>query len=285
LSTLGLFVAAAGLLEASVLWSGHGHHHERKHGMNARFDNKVVLITGGAGVIAGSAAQAFADHGATVVLAGRTPRTLAEAADRIHPHGGKVDWIAVDVTDAEQVAAMVEEIVRRHGGLHVAFNNAGTFGPGAPIADLDPDAWAAVLDVNLTGVFLTMKHEIIHMRANGGGVIINMASNIGAHVRRPGMAAYAASKAAVSVLTRTAARDHIGDGIRINAVSPGASDTPMSYRPGETQGDRDARVRSAVPAGRVSDPAEVAAAVLWLASDDSSFVVGHDLVVDGGATT
>jgi NAD(P)-dependent dehydrogenase (short-subunit alcohol dehydrogenase family) len=96
-----------------------------------------------------------------------------------------------------------------------------------------------------------------------GGVIIHMASNIGAHVRRPGMAAYAASKAAVSVLTRTAARDHIGDGIRINAVSPGTGDTPMSYRPGETQGDRDARIKSAVPAGRVSDPCEVAAAVLW----------------------
>lgn len=189
-------------------------------GMNARFDGKVVLITGGAGVIAGSTAQAFADHGATVVLAGRTPLKLAEAAGRIQPNGGRVDWVTVDVTDSEQVAAMVDEVVRRHGGLHMAFNSAGIFGTGAPIADLDQDTWAAVLEVNLTGVFLTMKHEIIHMRAHGGGVIINMASNIGAHVRRPGMAAYAASKAAVSVLTRTAARDHIGDGIRINASAP-----------------------------------------------------------------
>ncbi|MBM9507871.1 SDR family NAD(P)-dependent oxidoreductase [Actinacidiphila acididurans] len=254
--------------------------------MSARFDGKVVLITGGGGVIAVSTAQAFADQGATVVLAGRTPAKLAEAAGRIRPTGGgEVDRVTVDVTDSGQVAAMVDEVVRRHGGLHVAFNNAGVFGTGAPVADLDPDAWTAVLEVNLTGVFLTMKHEIRHMRAHGGGVIVNMASNIGAHVRRPGMAAYAASKAAVSALTRTAARDHIGDGIRINAVSPGASDTPMSYRPGETRADRDARIASAVPAGRVSDPAEVAAAVLWLASDDSRFVVGHDLVVDGGATS
>ncbi|WP_028924665.1 SDR family NAD(P)-dependent oxidoreductase [Pseudonocardia acaciae] len=252
--------------------------------MTARFDDKIVLITGGSGVIAGVTAQAFADRGATVVLTGHNPDRLAAAAARLRPGEGGIDWVAADVTDSGQVAAMVAEVVRRHGGLDVAFNSAGIFGKGAPLADLDEDTWSAVLNVNLTGVFLAMKHEIAHMRTHGGGVIINMASNIGAHGRRPGLAAYAASKGAVSVLTQTAARDHIGDGIRINAVSPGASDTPMSYRPGETSADRDARVKAAVPAGRVSDPAEVAAAVLWLASDDSSFVVGHDLVVDGGAT-
>ncbi|MGC4745995.1 SDR family NAD(P)-dependent oxidoreductase [Micromonospora sp. DT201] len=252
--------------------------------MSARFDGKVVLITGGAGVIAGATAQAFVDLGATVVLVGRDPEKLAEAATRIHAHDGTVDWVTADVTDSDQVAAMITEIVRRHGGLHIAFNSAGIFGGSAPVADLDEDTWRAVLDTNLTGVFLTMKHEIAHMRGNGGGVIVNMSSNIGAHGRRPGLAAYAASKAAVSVLTQTAARDHIADGIRINAISPGASDTPMSYRPGESQSDRDARIKNAVPARRVSDPAEVAAAVVWLASGDSSFVVGHDLVVDGGAT-
>ncbi|SIR94334.1 NAD(P)-dependent dehydrogenase, short-chain alcohol dehydrogenase family [Micromonospora avicenniae] len=252
--------------------------------MSERFDGKVVLITGGAGVIAGATAQAFAGLGATVVLVGRNADKLAEAAARIDAHGGKVDWVTADVTDSDQVAAMIAEVVRRHGGLHVAFNSAGIFGTSAPVADLDEETWRAVLDVNLTGVFLTMKHEIAHMRRNGGGVIVNMASNIGAHGRRPGLAAYAASKAAVSVLTQTAARDHIADGIRINAVSPGASDTPMSYRPGEGQADRDARIRAAVPAGRVSDPAEVAATVVWLASEAASFVVGHDLVVDGGAT-
>jgi NAD(P)-dependent dehydrogenase (short-subunit alcohol dehydrogenase family) len=126
------------------------------------------------------------------------------------------------------MAALVAEVVRRHGGLHVAFNSAGVFTPPAPLADVDEADWARHVDVNLTGVLLAMKHQIRHMRANGGGVIVNMASNIGAHGRRRGIAAYAATKAAVSVLTRAAARDHIGDGVRINAVSPGASDTPMS---------------------------------------------------------
>ncbi|MFI9506738.1 SDR family NAD(P)-dependent oxidoreductase [Nocardia sp. NPDC052566] len=252
--------------------------------MTTRFDNKVVLITGGAGVIARTTGQAFAERGATVVLAGRDETKLREAAGQIVADGGKVDWVLADVADSGQVAELIAEVVRRHGGLHIAFNSAGIFGKGAPVADLDEGVWSAVLNVNLTGIFLSMKHEIAHMRANGGGVIVNMSSNIGAHGRRPGMAAYAASKAAVSVLTQTAARDHIGDGIRINAVSPGASDTPMSFRPGETRADRDARVATTVPAGRVSEPAEVAATVLWLASDDASFVVGHDLVVDGGAT-
>ncbi|MFC9996179.1 SDR family NAD(P)-dependent oxidoreductase [Nocardia sp. NPDC127526] len=252
--------------------------------MSARFDDKVVLITGGAGAIAGATAQAFADAGATVVLAGRTAEQLAEAAAKIHAPAGRIDWLTADVTDSAQAANMVAEVVRRHGGLHIAFNSAGVFGKAAPVADLDENVWQSVLDVNLTGVFLSMKHEIAHMRANGGGAIINMASNIGAHGRRPGLSAYAASKAAVSVLTQTAARDHIADGIRINAVSPGASDTPMSFRPGETRADRDARVATTVPAGRVSSPSEVAATVVWLASPESSFVVGHDLVVDGGAT-
>jgi NAD(P)-dependent dehydrogenase (short-subunit alcohol dehydrogenase family) len=141
-----------------------------------------------------------------------------------------------------------------------------------------------VIGTNLTGTWLCMKHEIAHMRAHGGGAIVNMASNIGSHGRIPGMAAYAASKAAVSVLTRTAARDHIADGVRINAVSPGPTDTGMSLRPGETDADRAERLKAAIPLGRVGATAEVAAAVLWLASDEAGFTVGHDLVVDGGAT-
>ncbi|MGV9839730.1 SDR family NAD(P)-dependent oxidoreductase [Nocardia niigatensis] len=258
--------------------------------MSTRFDDKTVLITGGAGTIAGATAQAFAELGAIVVLAGRDADQLAAAAAQARPtgrkvdRGGEVDWVVADVTDSYQVAAMVEEVVRRHGGLDVAFNNAGILGTPAPVGELEDADWHRVLDVNLTGVFLSMKHEIAHMRANGGGVIVNMASNIGTHGRRPGLAAYAASKAAVSVLTQTAARDHIGDGIRINAVSPGATDTRMSFRPGESRSDRDARVASAIPLGRVADPAEIAAAVVWLASPESAFVIGHDLVIDGGAT-
>lgn len=254
--------------------------------MDARFGGKVALITGGAGTIAVATARAFAREGATVVLAGRDPAALAEAGKRVAADGGpgRVDHVVADVTDSAAVARLVATTVERHGGLHVAFNNAGILGAPAPLADLDEAVWDGVLAANLTGVFLSMKHEIAHMRAHGGGAIVNMASNIGAHGRRPGLAAYAASKAGVSVLSRTAARDHIADGVRINAVSPGATDTAMSFRPGETRADRDARIGAATPAARVGGTDEIAAAVLWLASDDAAYVVGHDLVVDGGAT-
>ncbi|MGH3421225.1 MAG: SDR family NAD(P)-dependent oxidoreductase, partial [Streptosporangiaceae bacterium] len=122
-----------------------------------------------------------------------------------------------------------------------------------------------------------------HMRANGGGVIVDTASNIGAHLRVPFLGGYAATKAAVSALTRAAAREYIAEGIRINAISPGPIETSMSLRPDETAADRDLRLKSALPAGRAGTPWEAAAAVLWLASAESGFTVGNDLVLDGGA--
>ncbi|SFW91188.1 glucose 1-dehydrogenase [Amycolatopsis australiensis] len=249
--------------------------------MGARFTGKVVLVTGGGSGIGRATARAFAAEGATVVVAGRDEGRLASAVAEI---GGDASAVTVDVTDSADVARMVETVVARHGGLDVAFNNAGILGSPAPVADLGEDDFAAVLGTNVTGTWLCLKHEVAHMRAHGGGAIVNMASNIGAHGRLPNMAAYAASKAAVSALTRTAARDHIADGVRINAVSPGATDTDMSRRPGETETDRAARLKNAIPLGRVGATAEVAAAVLWLASDEAAFTVGHDLVVDGGAT-
>jgi NAD(P)-dependent dehydrogenase (short-subunit alcohol dehydrogenase family) len=252
--------------------------------MGARFTGKVVLVTGGGSGIGRATARAFATEGATVVVAGRDEQRLASAVKEIEAGGGTASAVTVDVTDSADVARMVGTVVARHGGLDVAFNNAGILGEPAPAADLDEDGFDAVIATNLTGTWLCLKHEVAHMRAHGGGAIVNMASNIGAHGRLPRMAAYAASKAAVSALTRTAARDHIADGVRINAVSPGATDTEMSLRPGETEADRAARLKEALPLGRVGATAEVAAAVLWLASDEAAFTVGHDLVVDGGAT-
>ena len=249
--------------------------------MGARFASKVVLVTGGGSGIGLATAKAFAAEGATVVVAGRDEQRLASAVKEI---GDAASAVTVDVTDSADVARMVGTVVARHGGLHVAVNNAGILGSPAPVADLDEDAFGAVIGTNLTGTWLCLKHEVAHMRAHGGGAIVTIASNIGAHGRLPNMAAYAASKAAVSALTRTAARDHIADGVRINAVSPGATDTDMSLRPGETDADRAARLKGAIPLGRVGATAEVAAAVLWLASDEAAFTVGHDLVVDGGAT-
>ncbi|UBI37966.1 MULTISPECIES: SDR family NAD(P)-dependent oxidoreductase [Streptomyces] len=249
-----------------------------------RFAGKVALVTGGGRNIGREAALTFARGGATVVVAGPTPADLEETVRLIEAAGGRGSAVVADVTRAADAAAMVAAAVERHGGLHIAFNNAGVFGRPAPVAEQDEDAWASVLAVNTTGVWLSMKYEIAHMRAHGGGAIVNSASNIGFHARRPGLGAYAASKAAVSVLTRTAAREYIAEGVRINAVSPGGTDTPMSFRPGETAEERDARVRAVVPIGRVAEIREITAAVAWLASDEAAFVVGHDLVVDGGAS-
>ena len=200
----------------------------------------------------------------------------------IEDEGGRADAVTADVTGSQDVARLVATTVERHGGLHIAFNNAGVLAAG-PLADMDEAAWERQLAVNLTGVFHCMKHEIAHMRRNGGGVIVNTASNVGAHMRLPFMGAYAASKAAVSALTRAAAKEYAGDGIRVNAISPGPLDTPMSMLPGETESDRAERMKDALPAGRVGTLAEAASAVLWLASPESAFTLGHDLVVDGGA--
>jgi NAD(P)-dependent dehydrogenase (short-subunit alcohol dehydrogenase family) len=251
--------------------------------MTARFSGTVALITGGGTGIGRATALAFAREGAAVVVAGRTPGPLDQTAKLINGEGGRASAVTADVTSSEEVARLVATTVEQHGGLHVAFNNAGALEVG-PLADMDEAAWHRQLAVNLTGVFLSMKHEIAHMRGNGGGVIVNTASTVGAHTRLPYLGAYAASKAAVSALTRAAAKEYIGDGIRINAISPGPIDTPMSLRPGETEEDRTERLRDALPIGRVGTLDEVAAAVTWLASPESGFTVGHDLVVDGGAT-
>lgn len=252
--------------------------------MTARFDGKVALVTGASGVTGRAAALAFARQGAAVLVAGRDGGQITQTVKRIEAEGGRASGFSVDVTQSDQVAAMVEAAVTRYGGLDVAFNNAGIFGGMAPVGDFDEALWDTVIAVNLKGVFLSMKHEIAYMREHGGGTIVNTAANLGAHWRLAGAGAYSTSKAAVAALTRTAARDHIGDGIRINAISPGPIDTPMSLRPGETPEDRAVRMRSAVPIGRVAAPEEIAAAVLWLASGESSFVVGQDHVIDGGAT-
>lgn len=251
--------------------------------MSARFTDRTVLVTGGGTGIGRAVALAFAKEGAAVAVAGRTAESLAETVKLVEHDGGRAAAYTADITDSDDVADLIARVVADFGALDIAVNNAGSIGAIGPVGDINEDEWDALLRVNLTGTFLSMKQEIAHMRTAGGGVIINIASTLGAHKRRPGLAAYITTKAAVSALTRNAALDHAHENIRINAVSPGPLDTPMSYRPGEIAADRDARIRSTLPAGRIGSLAEVSAAVLYLASPEATFHIGTDLVLDGGA--
>ncbi|MFF4222131.1 SDR family NAD(P)-dependent oxidoreductase [Streptomyces abikoensis] len=252
--------------------------------MTTRFSGRTVLVTGGGTGIGRAVALAFAREGARVVVAGRRAEPLRETVAAVEAAGGEAMAVTADVTRPADVEALVERTVKRYGGLDVAVNNVGVFVPPAKVADLPEDDWHTVLATNLTGVWLSMKHEIAHMRVNGGGAIVNISSNLGAHTRVPGLGAYAASKAAVSTLTRSAALDHIGEGVRINAVSPGPIETTMSSRPGESADEKAERMSRDVPAGRAGSPEEVAAAVLYLASDEAAYTVGTELVLDGGVT-
>ncbi|MFJ3903560.1 SDR family NAD(P)-dependent oxidoreductase [Streptomyces sp. NPDC090025] len=249
-----------------------------------RFTDRVVLVTGAGSGLGRVIAQEFAAEGARVAVAGRTAATLDETVALIEAAGGTARAFTADVADAADTHRLVGATVAEFGGLDVAVNNAGVFRGGHSAADFPLDDWQTLLDINVTGVLHALQAEIAHMRGHGGGAIVNVASNLGAHVRVPGVFGYQVSKAAVSALTRAAALDHIAEGIRINAVSPGASESTMSLHPGETEAERAVRMKEQSPLGRISSAAEVAAAVLYLASDAAGSAVGTDLVIDGGVS-
>ena len=252
--------------------------------MNASLDGQVILVTGGSSGIGRATAQVLARRGASVVIADVDEPGGADVVKRIRTVGGRASFMRMDVCDADQVAATLQDIVARHGRLDGAFNNAGILG-GTFLASADQDetVWNRVIDVNLKGVWLCMKHEIPLMLARGGGVIVNHASVAGLFGNRIVGAAYIASKHGVVGLTKAAALEYAAQGIRINAVCPGIIDeTAMSDVIFGDDLDREARIKALYPIGRVGALAEVAEAVAWFFSDATSFITGHALPIDGG---
>lgn len=249
--------------------------------MAGSFENKVVLVTGGASGIGRATAQAFAREGARVVVADIDTEGGRKVVQMIEEAGGTAVFCKADVSSPAQVEALIEKTVETYGRLDCAFNNAGIFGVQAPVADCTEENWDQTVDINLKGVWLCMKYEIPQMLMQGGGAIVNTASVAGL-VAWPEFPAYVAAKHGVVGLTRSAAVEYAKAGIRVNAVCPGSIDTPLMEP--VIGGDPEVRkeVESEHPIGRMGRPEEIAEAVVWLCSDAASFVTGHPMVVDGG---
>lgn len=250
---------------------------------NGGFQGKVAFVTGAANGIGRAAALAFAHEGARVVIADVSEQGLQEAARRIEEAGGRVLAVRCDVTRTEDVKTALDQAVEAFGRLDFAFNNAGVEQPLKPAADLSEEEWDRIIDIDLRGVFVCMKHEIPLLLQQGGGAIVNTSSGAGVKGFK-GQAAYCAAKFGIVGLTKAAALDYASQNIRINAVCPGIIETPMMDRfsGGTSEGRK--RVIAQEPVGRMGKPEEIAAAVIWLCSDAAAFTIGHAMVVDGGQT-
>jgi NAD(P)-dependent dehydrogenase (short-subunit alcohol dehydrogenase family) len=242
----------------------------------------VVLITGGLTGIGRAAAVAFAKKGAKLVIAGRRDEVGKALVEELHSFGSEAEFINADVRKEDDVRTLVDKTVARFGRLDVAVNNAGTEGQVGPITDQTAESYAATFDTNVLGVILSMKHEVRAMRGQGSGSIINISSTYG-HEAAAGASIYVGSKHAVEGITKSVALEMAKSGIRVNGVAPGPTDTAMLARFTGTPESKAALV-SGVPMGRLGLSEELASAIVFIASDEASFITGHILNVDGGHT-
>ena len=247
------------------------------------FSGRVTLVTGGSSGIGRAAALAFAREGAVVVIADRDVAGGEHTAGLIRGAGGEAILVDADVSSATDVEALTEKVVERYGRLDCAFNNAGVDNLHAPVGALAEDEWDRVVGINLKGVMLCMRYEIPQMLMKGGGTIVNTASVAGL-IGSPQSPAYVSSKFGVVGLTKQAALDYADKGIRINAVCPGVTRTGILEAYLRETPEAAAQISSQSPMGRIAEPEEIAAAVIWLSSDEASFVTGQALAVDGGWT-
>lgn len=250
-----------------------------------RLKDKVCIITGGGSGIGRAACLMFAKEGARIAVADKRKDAAAAVAKECAAAGAKTFAVEVDVTKAADVKRMVDETVTTLGRLDVLLNNAG-YGIAGSVVETDEEAWEDLMAVNVRGVYLCTKYAILAMAANGGGSIVNTASVV-ANVGIKNRAAYCASKGAVAALTRAVAIDHVGEGIRCNAIAPGTIDTPyfadiLRKSPDAAAIRKGLEMRQLM--GRLGTPDEIAAGMLFLASDESSFATGTILTIDGGMT-
>jgi len=248
--------------------------------MEFRFDNKVVVITGGSSGMGEATVIKFLEAGATVVFADLVPPDISKKDEY-----GSADFWQCDLAKPEEVEKFAKYVEEKYGGSDILFNNAGILIP-APVDECSLEVWHKTIDINLNGVFYCAKYFLPHMMKKRKGAIINTSSISGLRGDR-GLCAYDASKGAVVNLTRSMALDYADYGIRVNAVAPGQVRTPMYFRGAAEQGGIDIfdyGAKLAYPLGRVGLPEEIAACVLFLASDYASFVTGHNFVIDGGVT-
>jgi NAD(P)-dependent dehydrogenase (short-subunit alcohol dehydrogenase family) len=240
-------------------------------------NGKVAMLTGAARGIGAAAAHSFVQRGANVVICDVLADDARATVEALKAAGGKADFVQTDVADPDSVKAAVEHTVSTFGRLDYALNNAGIF-RAAPLAELEVEDWQRVVDVNLSGVFYCLKFQLQHMLEAGAGAIVNTAS-VWSYAASGGQTAYVATKHGVVGLTKNAAFDHGGSGVRINAIAPGPIETPMTAGvPEEVM----AKIIGRTSSNRYGQPEEVARAATWLCSEEASYVNGAVLSVDGG---